>query len=88
MNNNKIQQNDNNFSEKVTARIDEILDQNLLFMHHELHILEVLIKRYPLLTINEYAEKKKISPNGVRYKCDAGSVCSINIGQKTFIIDF
>lgn len=36
-------------------------------MDEELHIQEVLMDKYPLMTIPEYARRIGKTPNGVRY---------------------
>lgn len=82
----KITENESNYSQKVTDRFLQLLEENKLFYSEELRILEVLLNRYCLLTISDYARKKNLTPNGVKYLIDHEKIATIEINGHVFII--
>jgi hypothetical protein len=77
--------NELEYSELVTNRMIECLDNNKIFMHHELQIVDYSLQRLNLKTISQYAREKGISPNGVKDRIKRGKVMSITVSGTTFV---
>jgi len=66
--------------------IIKTIERGDLMMDEELHIYEVLLKKYPLLSIAEYARSVQKTPNGVRYLIAKDAVQHCEVNGKTMII--
>lgn len=82
----KITENEHNYSEKVSNRMIELIEQNKLFYNDELHLIEVLFKKYELLTIQDYATLIGKTYNGVKYMIKQNELAVIDICGNTFVI--
>lgn len=67
--------------------IIDLINKNQLYMDEELLIYEVLLKKYPLISIPDYAEKIGKTPNGVRFMIKNKRLPTSEVNGKTMIID-
>lgn len=62
------------------------IESNSLLIDEELHIMEVLLKKYPLITISECAEKLGKTSNGIRYMIKNKQLPTCEVNGKVMII--
>jgi hypothetical protein len=73
-------------SEKIANRFIEIVNNNDLIFSHELKIIEVLFKKFELVTVQDYAQKTGKSYNGIQDMIKRSKLATIEISGKIFIL--
>jgi hypothetical protein len=61
--------------------IIDIIQKNRLAISDELHIFEVIFKKYGFLTVSEYAKKHNLTYKGVEYQIKNNLVQFIEVGN-------
>lgn len=83
----QIAENDPNYSEKVSNRMIEIIEQNKLYYSDDLKILKSLFQKYELISISDYAKRINKSYNGILDMIKREKVATIIISNQTFILN-
>ena len=82
----QISENEPNYSAKVSKRAIELIEQNKLEYTHELQLIEVLFKKFELVTIQDYADKIGKTYNGIQDKIKRNKLATIEISGKVFVL--
>ena len=83
----KILENEQDYSQKVTERMIELINQNKLNYSDDLKILKLLVQKYEVISIQDFANKQGKSYNGILDMIKRDKVATIEISGKTYVFN-
>lgn len=83
----QISENDPLYSQKVSDRIIQLIENNKLYYSDDLKILKSLHQKYEVITISDYAKRVGKSYNGILDQVRRCKLATIAISNSIYILN-